>query len=65
MLASATLGFADDWMKITKRRSLGVSGRVKIAVQAAIAIGLWYVATHSGHPHLSDTVRFRIFGLLA
>jgi phospho-N-acetylmuramoyl-pentapeptide-transferase len=60
MLASATLGFADDWMKITKRRSLGVSGRVKIAVQAAIAIGLWYVATHSGHPHLSDTVRFRI-----
>src|SRR5262249_5021908 len=54
------LGFADDWMKITKRRSLGVSGRAKLTVQAAIAIGLWYVATHTGHPHLSDTVRFRI-----
>jgi len=60
MLASAALGFADDWMKITKRRSLGVSGKVKIAVQAVIAIALWYVATHTGHPHLSDTVRFRI-----
>ena len=60
MLASAALGFADDWMKITKKRSLGVSGKVKITVQAAIAIALWYVATHTGHPHLSDTVRFRI-----
>jgi phospho-N-acetylmuramoyl-pentapeptide-transferase len=60
MLASAALGFADDWMKITKKRSLGVSGRAKICVQAVIAIALWYVATHTGHPHLSDTVRFRI-----
>src|SRR5918911_5503122 len=60
MLASAALGFADDWMKITKRRSLGVSGKAKIGVQAAIAIVLWYVATHTGNPPLSDTVRFRI-----
>src|SRR3954447_19702005 len=59
MLASAALGFADDWMKITKKRSLGVSGKAKIAVQAVIAIVLWYVATHTG-PHLSDNVRFRI-----
>src|SRR4051812_26386486 len=36
MLASAALGFADDWMKITKKRSLGVSGKVKICVQAVI-----------------------------
>jgi phospho-N-acetylmuramoyl-pentapeptide-transferase len=60
MLASAALGFADDWMKITKRRSLGVSGRAKITVQLGIAIVLWYVATHSGNPPLTDTVRFRI-----
>jgi len=60
MLASAALGFADDWLKITKKRSLGVSGKSKLAVQAAIAIVLWYVATHSGNPPLSDTVRFRI-----
>ncbi len=60
MLASATLGFADDWMKITRRRSLGLSGKTKIGAQLLIAVGLWYVATHTGHPHLSDTVRFRI-----
>jgi phospho-N-acetylmuramoyl-pentapeptide-transferase len=60
MLASAALGFADDWTKITRKRSLGVSGKTKLLVQLLIAIGLWYVATHTGHPHLSDTVRFRI-----
>jgi phospho-N-acetylmuramoyl-pentapeptide-transferase len=59
MLASAALGFADDWMKITRKRSLGLSGKTKLGVQLLIAVALWYVATHTG-PHLSDTVRFRI-----
>ena len=40
-LASAGLGFADDWAKIQKRRSLGINGRTKLAIQALIAIGLW------------------------
>jgi phospho-N-acetylmuramoyl-pentapeptide-transferase len=30
-VASAGLGFVDDWTKITKRRSLGVSARQKLA----------------------------------
>src|ERR671931_359549 len=59
MLASAALGFADDWTKITRRRSLGLSGKTKLGVQLVISIVLWYVVTHTG-PHLSDTVRFRI-----
>jgi phospho-N-acetylmuramoyl-pentapeptide-transferase len=59
MLASAALGFTDDWMKITRRRSLGVSGKTKLGVQLLIAIALWYVVTHTG-PHLTDTVRFRV-----
>ncbi len=29
-------------------------------MQLGIAIALWYVATHSGNPPLTDTVRFRI-----
>ena len=44
-LASAALGFWDDWTKIAKKRSLGVSARVKLGVQALIALALWYVAT--------------------
>jgi phospho-N-acetylmuramoyl-pentapeptide-transferase len=59
MLASAALGFADDWFKVTRKRSLGVSGKVKIAVQLLIAIGLWLIATGPGE--LTDTVRFRVF----
>jgi len=44
-VASAVLGFLDDWTKISKRRSLGLSAKKKLALQALIAVGLWYVAT--------------------
>jgi phospho-N-acetylmuramoyl-pentapeptide-transferase len=40
-LAMAALGFADDVIKLRRRRSLGVSGRTKLLVQAVAAIGLW------------------------
>ncbi|HYZ31677.1 MAG TPA: phospho-N-acetylmuramoyl-pentapeptide-transferase [Crenalkalicoccus sp.] len=40
------LGFADDWLKVTKRNSKGVSGRVKLVVQAGIGLlaGIWIAA---------------------
>ena len=57
-LAAAALGFADDWIKIQKRRSLGISGRTKLAVQALIAVGLWLAATE--YVGLNDTLRLRI-----
>ncbi len=44
-LAMAALGFADDVIKLRKRRSLGVSGRTKLAVQALTAVALWIAAT--------------------
>jgi phospho-N-acetylmuramoyl-pentapeptide-transferase len=40
-LAMAALGFADDIIKLRRRRSLGVSGRMKLLVQALTAIALW------------------------
>ncbi len=40
-LAMAALGFADDVTKLRHRRSLGVSGRTKLIVQAVTAIALW------------------------
>ena len=57
-LATAALGFADDWIKIQKRRSLGVSGRLKLAVQALIAIALWLAATE--YVGLNDTLQLRV-----
>ena len=58
-MASAALGFLDDWSKISKRRSLGLAGRSKIAAQAAIALALWWVATR--YVGLDDELNTRIF----
>ncbi len=46
-LGCALIGFIDDFLKITRRRSLGLSARYKLLFQAALALGLWYVAKHS------------------
>jgi phospho-N-acetylmuramoyl-pentapeptide-transferase len=43
----ALIGFIDDFLKITRRRSLGLSARYKLVLQAGLALGLWYVAKHS------------------
>jgi phospho-N-acetylmuramoyl-pentapeptide-transferase len=56
-VASAALGFADDWIKLKKKRSLGVSGRTKLFVQAATAIGLWIIVTQ--YVELEPTLRLR------
>jgi phospho-N-acetylmuramoyl-pentapeptide-transferase len=42
-LAMAALGFVDDIIKLRRRRSLGVSGKTKLLVQALAAIALWIV----------------------
>jgi phospho-N-acetylmuramoyl-pentapeptide-transferase len=43
-LGCAALGFADDFIKISKRRSLGLSARYKLLAQIALALALWWVA---------------------
>ena len=43
-IASAGLGFADDYIKIVKRRSLGLSARWKLTIQIALAVALWWIA---------------------
>jgi phospho-N-acetylmuramoyl-pentapeptide-transferase len=56
-LACALLGFADDYTKIVKRRSLGLRARTKLVVTIAISLGLWWVATHKAG--LTPTVKLR------
>jgi phospho-N-acetylmuramoyl-pentapeptide-transferase len=48
-IACAALGFADDYTKIVKRRSLGLRARTKLVVTIAISLGLWWVATQKAH----------------
>jgi len=45
-IACALLGFADDYIKLVRRRSLGLRARTKLGVTIAISLGLWFVATH-------------------
>src|ERR1700749_2077278 len=44
VVACAVLGFADDYTKLVKRRSLGLRGRKKLVVTMLISIGLWLAA---------------------
>ena len=45
-LGCAAIGFADDYLKIVKRRSLGLSARVKLLLQLGLALALWYIAKY-------------------
>jgi phospho-N-acetylmuramoyl-pentapeptide-transferase len=56
-MLSALLGFADDYTKIVRRRSLGLRARTKLGVTIAISLGLWYVATQEAG--LSNELRLR------
>src|SRR5271167_3588280 len=48
-LACALLGFADDYTKLVRRRSLGLRARTKLIVTIAISLGLWYIAADQAH----------------
>ena len=47
-LGFGAVGFADDYIKLVKQRSLGLTGRQKIVFQLVIAVAVWavlYVST--------------------
>ena len=57
-VACALLGFADDYTKLSKKRSLGLRGRTKMVVLILISIGLWLVATRLAD--LPDTLKLHL-----
>ncbi len=57
-LACALLGFADDYTKIIKRRSLGLRARSKLIVTILISVGLWWIATQKANISSSVPLRF-------
>jgi phospho-N-acetylmuramoyl-pentapeptide-transferase len=56
-IACALLGFADDYIKLVRRRSLGLRARTKLVVTVVISLVLWYIAEHKAH--LAPTLRLR------
>ena len=57
-VACALVGFADDYTKLSRRRSLGLRGRTKLVVTMLIAVGLWLCASRGAD--LPDTLNLRI-----
>ena len=55
----AALGFADDFIKVSKRRSLGLSARYKLLAQIGLALALWWVAYE--HLGFDPVLESRIF----
>src|SRR5919201_3056698 len=56
-LACGLIGFIDDFIKLTHRRSLGLSGRWKLLLLALITVGVAFAARHQ---HLPTWVRIPI-----
>jgi phospho-N-acetylmuramoyl-pentapeptide-transferase len=58
LIGCALLGFTDDYIKIVRRRSLGLSARMKLGVTILISVGLWWIATEKAG--LQQTLRLRV-----
>jgi phospho-N-acetylmuramoyl-pentapeptide-transferase len=61
---AGVIGFADDWIKVRHRRSLGLNKRAKFAAQIAMALTFALAAEHwaGANTHLSFT-RWNSFGI--
>ncbi|MFN3835491.1 MAG: phospho-N-acetylmuramoyl-pentapeptide-transferase [Glycocaulis sp.] len=50
------IGFIDDWRKVTKRSSAGISGKMKLALQSVVALVavIWMTELLSNAPNVPD-----------
>jgi len=64
-LSFGLLGFADDYMKVTKRSSDGVAGRMKLFVQIAVAVAVSFAVMKLEEPALSGVLEFPFLKTLA
>jgi phospho-N-acetylmuramoyl-pentapeptide-transferase len=65
-LGFGALGFLDDYAKVTKQTTAGVSGRVRLVVEAALAMGAVFLMVRFGQPspegaNLATSIAFPIF----
>ncbi len=58
-LLNGAIGFIDDFMSVSKKRSLGLTARGKIVLQFAVAFVLYFI----GRPLFSSTVSIGNFSL--
>ena len=67
-LLFAAIGFIDDYAKMAKQRSLGLTGKQKLLAQFLIAVGVWlvlYISTKYFGEHYSWNVSIPFFKITA
>ena len=59
LVGVGAVGFADDWTKVSRRRSLGLTGRGKLVPQFLVAIAVAFaIEQWAGHGAFSTVVSF-------
>lgn len=62
MIILGALGFADDYLKVTKKKSDGISGKIKLLVQGLTAVTVAAVLmTDANYNKLAQTIYFPFF----
>src|SRR5215470_5303473 len=60
-LGFGAIGFYDDYLKVTKQTHAGFSGRLRLATEAAIALGACYVIVSLGRQPFASSLTFPFF----
>ena len=64
VVVAGAIGFADDWLKVRRRRSLGLNKRAKFVFQALLAVAFSFAALHWAHVSTSlSFTRFDVPGV--
>ncbi len=62
ILVLGGLGFVDDYLKVTKRKSAGVSSRMKIVVQLGLGVAVgWFLLVHPTQSLLAESLYVPFF----
>jgi phospho-N-acetylmuramoyl-pentapeptide-transferase len=62
LVGVGAVGFTDDWVKVARRRSLGLTGRGKLVPQFLVALAVGFaIEQWAGHGAFSTVVTFPFF----
>ncbi|HWA63111.1 MAG TPA: phospho-N-acetylmuramoyl-pentapeptide-transferase [Caulobacteraceae bacterium] len=67
-MAFGLLGFMDDYAKVTKQSTAGISGKLRLVVEAAVAMAAVFLMIRFGQPspeptdaHMATSIAFPVF----
>jgi phospho-N-acetylmuramoyl-pentapeptide-transferase len=62
ILGYGAIGFADDWLKLSRRNSKGLAGRRKLFFQVLVVLAVYYALLSDGHFHLDGRFPWAFVG---